>query len=325
MAPTERPHFLDPRVIAQKRHDDLPAPTEKEKQEYLRGREAMGGGKDGRAYDAYMRREEARFNRFSGFGGGYEEQYDRYTASRGRDYVLAGDRLRKASQTRVGSRRGAGSPAARAGRAAHAQARSGGEGGDSGGDGGGASDPDPEPAGPHLTPSRLSLSAARRADSAARWLAAHDKKSKGLQKEVTQENRARREQARCSALTHDNLDVDQANLWTLPAKPVCGLSPKRWAQLAQLAETKSEKAVAPLLAEGARVIEIAERLHRTRRRIEQIAASLRRRAIELTQRIEARRGKPPLALKQARRGSLPLPARAIECAPEQMDLFREAA
>ena len=300
MAPTQRPHFLDPYVIAQGRDDDnLPSPTKTEMQEYLRSLEACGCGKNGREYYLYQRREDALFAR-------------RLKASQ-----APGD------GRRGNGRRGSGSPAARGGRASHSQARSAGTGGDSGGDGSGDPEPEPDPASHHLTPSRLSLSAARRADSAARWLAAHDKKSKGLQKEVTQENRARREQARCTALTHDNLT--EASPWILPARPVCGLSPKRWAQLAQLAETKSERAVAPMLAEGARVVEIAERLHRTRRRIEQIAASLRKRAVELVQRIEARRGKPPLALKPARGKSLPLLERTVERATEQLVLFAEAA
>ena len=303
MASIKRPRFLSLRVITSPRHDDLPAPTEKEKQEYLRSLEARGYGKNGREYYLYQRREDALFARQI-----------------------------KVSQTRVGARRGAGSPTARAGRAAHAQARSGGEGGDSGGDGGG--DPEPDPALPATSSLKLN-----RADAAARWLAKHnpqtEKPCDALAYEVAQENRVARQQARCVPLVYEtsgerdaSLDVAQAQPWSLPSRPVCGLSPRRWQQLAPLAETKSERAVAPLLAEGARVIEIAERLHRTRRRIEQVAASLRRRAVELAQRIEARRGKPPLALKKvepAHHGSLPLPARTVERAPEQLVLFGEAA
>lgn len=306
MATETRPRFLDPSVITQRRDDygNLPAPSKTERQEYLHSLESLGYGKNGRDYYLYQRREDALFARGL-----------------------------KASRDRASKHRRSGSPAARAGRAAHSQARSGGEGGDSGGNDG---DPDPEPD-PAL-PS-TSLPKLDRADAAARWLAEHDPQAKKLSDalafEVAQESRAARPQARCVPLVYETaneqdagLDVAQANPWTIPARPVCGLTPRRWQQLSALAETKSEKAVAPLLAEGARVIEIAERLNRTRRRIEQIAADLRRRAVALMRRVEARRKQPPLTLRKPVVPQMrphALPTRAIERVPEQMDLFKEAA
>ena len=100
-------------------------------------------------------------------------------------------------------------------------------------------------------------------------------------------SRARRHRGVVVALVDDIFPENWADFLNIPPWPetaadiVCGLTPRRWGQLARFARTVQERAICEMLAEGRSAAEVGEALRRrlTATRIRQVATGVYQRVV----------------------------------------------